>query len=252
MYTLSKVMENSEVINFSSLEKEVQATLEADRKYRRENDAKFRALNQNVASYEEFRDIVLASHLKPLDRKDISEAPRKQPWNPVAYRTKQESNSDEQDQLHLSEIEPRSASEFIRDWRRLTGGPFEKYDLLVRLGGETLEKIFKTEIGLGLLGEFLLVLSRGLKPRDVYRVIGVLDGLTRTGRFSLGLSLLSQAEKKASVELFQKLQGSIDKHHSAKDYSCDGLELHEPSLQDNMNDISAKLKEVTEKYNIEK
>lgn len=43
------------MINFSSLEKELQAALEADRKYQRENDAKFRALNQNVASYEEFR-----------------------------------------------------------------------------------------------------------------------------------------------------------------------------------------------------
>lgn len=48
-------MEKSDVINFSSLEKELQAALEADRKYQRENDAKFRALNQNVASYEEFR-----------------------------------------------------------------------------------------------------------------------------------------------------------------------------------------------------
>jgi len=48
-------MEKSDVINFSSLEKELQTALEADRKYQRENDAKFRALNQNVASYEEFR-----------------------------------------------------------------------------------------------------------------------------------------------------------------------------------------------------
>lgn len=48
-------MEKSDIINFSCLEKEPQAALEADRKYQRENDAKFRALNQNVASYEEFR-----------------------------------------------------------------------------------------------------------------------------------------------------------------------------------------------------
>lgn len=48
-------MEKSDIINFSCLEKELQAALEADRKYQRENDAKFRALSQNVASYEEFR-----------------------------------------------------------------------------------------------------------------------------------------------------------------------------------------------------
>lgn len=50
-------MEKSDIINFSCLEKELQAALEADRKYQRENDAKFRALNQNVASYEEFRHV---------------------------------------------------------------------------------------------------------------------------------------------------------------------------------------------------
>ena len=46
--------------------------MEADEKYLRENDAKFRAVNQRVGSYEEFRDIVSAAHLKPLERKDIT------------------------------------------------------------------------------------------------------------------------------------------------------------------------------------
>uniref|UniRef100_A0A9J8DF52 ABI gene family member 3 n=1 Tax=Cyprinus carpio carpio TaxID=630221 RepID=A0A9J8DF52_CYPCA len=140
-------MEKSDMINFSQLEKELQAALEADRKYQRENDAKFRALNQNVASYEEFRDIVLASHLKPLDRKDISGAPRKQPWNPIAFGTKHASALSEEVQPKLSEIQPRSASEFFRDWRRFAGSSLEKYSLLVSLGGEALREIFRTESG---------------------------------------------------------------------------------------------------------
>ena len=37
------------------LHKELNAALEADRRYSRENDAKFRALDQKVGSYEEFR-----------------------------------------------------------------------------------------------------------------------------------------------------------------------------------------------------
>uniref|UniRef100_A0A9J7XGN6 ABI gene family member 3 n=1 Tax=Cyprinus carpio carpio TaxID=630221 RepID=A0A9J7XGN6_CYPCA len=139
-------MEKSDMINFSQLEKELQAALEADRKYQRENDAKFRALNQNVASYEEFRDIVLASHLKPLDRKDISGAPRKQPWNPIAFGTKHASALSEEVQPKLSEIQPRSASEFFRDWRRFAGSSLEKYSLLVSLGGEALREIFRTEV----------------------------------------------------------------------------------------------------------
>jgi hypothetical protein len=42
-------------INFDKLEKELEAAVESDNRYWRENDAKFRAINQKVATYEEFR-----------------------------------------------------------------------------------------------------------------------------------------------------------------------------------------------------
>lgn len=51
--------ESEFVINFSALEKELESAVEADKKYRRENDAKFRALHQKVGSYEEFRYAIL-------------------------------------------------------------------------------------------------------------------------------------------------------------------------------------------------
>ena len=44
-----------EVIDVDKVEKELVSALEADRKYSRENDAKFRAVHQKVATYEEFR-----------------------------------------------------------------------------------------------------------------------------------------------------------------------------------------------------
>ena len=44
-----------EFIDVGKVEKELVTALEADRKYSRENDAKFRAVNQRVATYEEFR-----------------------------------------------------------------------------------------------------------------------------------------------------------------------------------------------------
>ena len=65
-------MNEGEGIDFRKLEKELALAVEADEKYLRENDAKFRAVNQRVGSYEEFRDIVGAAHLKPLERKDIT------------------------------------------------------------------------------------------------------------------------------------------------------------------------------------
>ena len=42
----------------------------ADERYWRENDAKFRAVAQH-ASYDQFEQIVKASHLKPLGAQDV-------------------------------------------------------------------------------------------------------------------------------------------------------------------------------------
>ena len=58
------------VIDFKKLEKDLFAAVEEDARYQRENDAKFRAIEQKVGSYEEFKDIVAASHLRSLDKKD--------------------------------------------------------------------------------------------------------------------------------------------------------------------------------------
>jgi len=49
------VSKNEDKINFSKLERELADAVEADAKYNRENDAKFRAVHQKVASYDEFR-----------------------------------------------------------------------------------------------------------------------------------------------------------------------------------------------------
>ncbi|XP_061906417.1 coiled-coil domain-containing protein 103 [Entelurus aequoreus] len=71
-----------DVIDFSALEKELRTSVASERKYKRENDAKLRAVSQGVSSYQQFRDMVLTCHLKPLDQDDKN-APRKQPWNPL-------------------------------------------------------------------------------------------------------------------------------------------------------------------------
>ena len=42
-------------VDFDKLEKELYAAVAAEEKYQRENDAKFRAVNQKVANYDEFR-----------------------------------------------------------------------------------------------------------------------------------------------------------------------------------------------------
>ncbi|XP_041813849.1 coiled-coil domain-containing protein 103 [Chelmon rostratus] len=77
-----------DVIDFSALERELKGAIECEQRHKRENEAKLRAVTQRVSSYSEFRDLVLSSHLKPLEKKDKDGAPRRQPWNPVAPSNK--------------------------------------------------------------------------------------------------------------------------------------------------------------------
>ncbi|KAF7218078.1 coiled-coil domain-containing protein 103 isoform X2 [Nothobranchius furzeri] len=76
-------MSQQDVINFAALEQELRAAVESERRYQRENETKLRAVTNRV-SYEQFRDLVLTSHLKPLEKKDKDRAPRSQSWNPIA------------------------------------------------------------------------------------------------------------------------------------------------------------------------
>jgi hypothetical protein len=47
--------EDDDTFNISALETELRAAIEEDAKYCRENDAKFRAVEQRVTTYDEFR-----------------------------------------------------------------------------------------------------------------------------------------------------------------------------------------------------
>ncbi len=44
-----------DVIDFSALERELRGAIESEQRYKRENDAKLRAVSQKVSSYSQFR-----------------------------------------------------------------------------------------------------------------------------------------------------------------------------------------------------
>ncbi|XP_077020249.1 dynein axonemal assembly factor 19 [Tamandua tetradactyla] len=199
-------MERNDVINFKALEKELQAALAADEKYKRENAAKLRAVEQRVTTYEEFRGIVLASHLKPLERKDKMRGKAIVSWN--CHTTPGHTSQDEATEISQEKtlLQPETSAEFYRNWRRyLQSGP-ERYQVLLQLGGPKLGHLFQTDVGFGLLGELLVALADHMRPIDRVAVLGILRSLASTGRFTLNLSLLSHAEKESCRSLFQKLQ----------------------------------------------
>ncbi|XP_072270789.1 dynein axonemal assembly factor 19 [Pyxicephalus adspersus] len=206
-------MNSTEILNFRELEKELANAVAADEKYRRENDAKFRAIHQKVASYEEFRDIVLASNLKPLERKDKIGGDRKQPWNPTAT-TSGSSREAVCTVLQESPSEPKNAFEFTRDWRRVDVK--RRYDLLLRIGAGKLSQIFHAEVCSALLGEILQVLEENFHCAHWQEVLDILNCLANTQRFDLNLVFLSKAEQGSCRELFGKLQ-SIAKEEKETD-----------------------------------
>ncbi|XP_042528932.1 coiled-coil domain-containing protein 103-like isoform X3 [Dipodomys spectabilis] len=201
-------MEKNDIINFKALEKELQAALAADEKYKRENAAKLRAVEQRVPSYEEFRGIVLASHLKPLERKDKMGGKRTVLWN--CHSTPGRTFQDVATQIfqETTLFQPKTSAEFYRDWRRHLRSGLQRYQALLQLGGPKLGQLFQTDVGFGLLGELLVALADHVRPSDRVAVLGILHSLANTGRFTLNMSLLSQAERESCQCLFQKLQAA--------------------------------------------
>ncbi|XP_014975380.2 dynein axonemal assembly factor 19 isoform X1 [Macaca mulatta] len=242
-------MERNDIIDFNALEKELQAALTADEKYKRENAAKLRAVEQRVASYEEFRGIVLASHLKPLERKDKMGGKRTVPWNchTIQGRTFQDVATEISPEK--TPLQPETSADFYRNWRRhLLSGP-ERYQTLLQLGGPKLGRLFQTDVGFGLLGELLVALADHVGPADRAGVLGILRSLASTGRFTLNLSLLSQAERESCKGLFQKLQ-AMGVPGSMKE----GLSWEEQGLEEQSGGLQEEerlLQELLELYQVD-
>lgn len=101
---------------------------------------------------------------------------------------------------------PGTSAEFYRDWRRCLKSGKEKYQLLLKLEGKALGRIFQADLGFGLLGEFLAVLAENICHEDRDAVLQILQSLSGTKRFGLNVDLLSESEKESTRDLFRKLQ----------------------------------------------
>ncbi|NWI58614.1 CC103 protein, partial [Calyptomena viridis] len=210
----------------AALERELRAALTEDERRQREGEAKLRALRQGVPGYREFRDIVLASHLKPLEKKDRLGQRRNVLWNPCAAPAKAPPTCPEEFPQELDQL-PGTAVEFHRDWRRCLKSGTEKYQFLLELGGEALGRIFWADVGFGLLGEFLTVLAENIRPGDRAAILQILQSLAGTKRFGLNVDLLSQSEKERSRDLFRKLQNMSRDCQATGQPDCKaGMESH--------------------------
>nr|XP_014274158.1 coiled-coil domain-containing protein 103 [Halyomorpha halys] len=79
--------ELEKLIDFKMLENETQKACEGEKLYWIRNEAKIRAATGKPIEYDEFRHIVDAAHLKPLEKKDaIRASDMKTVWNPFCQR----------------------------------------------------------------------------------------------------------------------------------------------------------------------
>ena len=206
-------------INFSKLERELSAAVEADKKYSRENAAKFRAVEQRVGSYEEFRNIVLASNLQPLEKKDIySDAKVKQPLNAMCTSKERQlrlpKDASENDGIMGQNIiieEPVSADSFMKTWKRSLTTNLSRFTYVIQLQTSVMAKILTSESIGNLIGEIISTLDACFESVHLAKILEVLTSLSLSKRFSLSIQFLSKSEKTALANLFEKLATDANK-----------------------------------------
>jgi len=219
------------VINVSQLEAAIATAVRKDERYNLENDAKFRAVAQKVGSYEEFEDIVKASHMKPMTEDVAALSLSRSSWNPTG-RTKQRMTEEVPTYISAAAIPVLPAKaitdrEFVRAWKAFKNDGAKKFEYLISFKPSVLKAIFRSEISDGLLGDFLLALAQGPITELAASVLDLLTALASTGRFSLALEFLAQTERAAVSKIFSVLAA----HADTKDRSDQIQSLYELGAQ---------------------
>ena len=209
----------SHTATLDKIESELNSVLDQDNRYWRENDAKFRAVAQNV-SYEQFEEIVKASHLKPLDKSDTSQLskPKSSIWNSIANVTSRKSASDdkkvENAGINKATMEPKNVDEFYDSWKNVE--KCDRISFLEELGQDKLKKVLTTEIPSELIVDFIHTFlsfapsaSSEVDTLLLATVVRTLELVTQSRRFSLSVQFLSAAERAAGAQLMEKLRVSL-------------------------------------------
>ena len=196
-------------IDFNKLNQEFNKAKEDDLKYSRENDAKFRAVNQNVGSYEEFRDIVSGSHLQPLERDSITKIKStSQPWNTVLIQSHDKHDDNVtplQDDCHKSTMNSSSIKtrdQFMKEWQNAVN----KVGYILSFDITFIRFVFKCDIPCNFLEKTVEgLLSEITSCDDVPIVVDLLKAFTYSERFSLTVNFLNKKDKENIKKLFQEI-----------------------------------------------
>ncbi|XP_012525920.1 coiled-coil domain-containing protein 103 [Monomorium pharaonis] len=200
-------------IDYKNLEEELHAALAADELYKLQNDAKIRAIEQSVPTYEHFRQMVNGAHLKPLNRDDMKPKTSVQ-WNPLIKTVKPHdlTASAASKKLHNKESNEsivnrsrKTCEDFLQSWKTITDHS-DKFTYIWNLRND-LHHVFRVEIPASFLVDLTnTCLQHSSRVDDITPVVELLDILSACNRFDLMVCFMSRDEKSTCEELFQQLQ----------------------------------------------
>ncbi|XP_076239509.1 dynein axonemal assembly factor 19 [Calliopsis andreniformis] len=206
-------------INYKNLEWELQGALRADNLYQLQNDAKLRAIEQNVPTYEDFRQMVNAAHLKPF-KCNNSTYKIKGLWNPVINNNHPNTTME---LIQLKRIQPdknknsyiledklaNTCEEFIHVWKTIEEDE-RKFKYLRELRHILQEKIFRTEIPSMLFAELINICSKAVVNADnIMDILEILSILSKCNRFHLTIRFMCENEREMCTRLFHDLDARI-------------------------------------------
>lgn len=204
-------------INFNELNRVVNDQLSADAKYDRENDAKFRAVKQRVATYEEFENIVIGAHLKPM-KEDVRDLDLKRSsWDSSGRARERAREKERKDALAVVREETsstrgkrvtRNGQDFRRNWKSCKAND-DKYRYLLEIGSDAVSSLFKSGVD-DFLGPFVETLNHGYCADDCWEVVKFLSALSSTPRFGLALDMMDDSELDAVKALVGKIEHDMD------------------------------------------
>ena len=191
-------------VNFEHLKQELNSAVKADIVYNQRNDAKFRAVNQKVATYEEFRNIVEASHLNPLDKKDKVGGIDNQKWNSSCKNISSEDFSKSVKNPGLI-YNPTGYQQFLQSWKICKSNQ-EKFSYLKTVNNSSLKKCFQLECP---MSEILACLSQVEVDENCDQILFILDVVTKMKRFTLEKNFLGKEELNSLKTLFAELLSCV-------------------------------------------
>ena len=229
-------------VNKEQIENQVKKEILAEQKYWQQNSAKLRAVEQRVPTYEDFRQMVLASHLKPLDKGESfrDNLNRNNVWNSLANTNSsdpnfenllKESNAELEKQKEiLINNKPKSSLDFIKTWNLIEDKHDEKtkWQFLNKLGADSIKSIFKAEINGDMLGKFIILFEKKLSEQieneekldisfmkeNLDLIFDLLKCFIQCKRFSLNLMFLKESEINALKRIisFFENKSNIEKN----------------------------------------